>query len=83
MPSTIPDSVTQQLRYALIAVFAFLAGKGYTLDASTQTLILTVAPIFATAIWGWYVKKGTVSVPAEAAKPADVVSPVTGSQPKT
>lgn len=78
MPSTLPDSIMQQLRYGLIAVFAFLAGKGYSLDASTQTLILTLAPIAVTAFWGWYVKKGTVSVAAEVAKPADVVSPVTG-----
>lgn len=79
MPSTLPDSIMQWVRYTLIAGFSFMAGKGYALDAGTQTLLLQLAPILLTGVWGWYVKKGTVSVPAEVAKPNDVVSPVTGT----
>lgn len=78
MPSTLPDLITQNIRYAIILACGYFAGHGVAIDAGTQQLLISLGIGLATAGWGWYVKKGTVSVPAEVARPSQVVSPVTG-----
>lgn len=74
------DSIWQILRYVLIAVGSFLAGKGYITAENVQTYVGAIGSIGA-ILWGLWVKAGTVPVPAATAARADVptVSSATGA----
>ncbi|TXH09510.1 MAG: hypothetical protein E6R03_16660 [Hyphomicrobiaceae bacterium] len=80
--STLPDAIAQILRYVLIAVGSYLAGKGVSPELWIQITGIVMA--IASAVWGLYVKTGTKAVPVEVAGRRDVptVSAVTGAEQK-
>lgn len=81
------DLAWQQLRYLLIALGMFFAGKGYVtmeqimLLADELPRIAGAAMSFAAMAWGLYVKFNTRAVPIATANRPDIptVSPVTGA----
>lgn len=81
------DSTWAFIRYALIAIGSFLAGKGYVTMDQVNSFIENLPAIIgsvtalATAVWGLYVKIGTKAVPLQTALRVDVptISPVTGA----
>jgi hypothetical protein len=81
------DQTWAAIRYALIAVGSFLAGKGYVTMDQVNTVIENLPAIIGgittlvTAIWGLYVKWNTRAVPAITAARRDVptINPATGS----
>lgn len=80
------DVFWQNLRYALIALGMFLAGRGWIPTDQVPTLVDSAITGFAGAVafgtwaWGVGVKFGTKSVPAATAARSDVptVSAATG-----
>lgn len=81
------DQAWQTLRYLLIAVGSFLAGKGYVTMEQVMALadelprLIGAGMSFAAMAWGFYVKFRTRAVPIATAARSDVptVSPVTGA----
>ncbi len=84
------DQLWQTVRYVLIALGMFLAGRGIIPADHVAGLvdsIINVGPgliALGAAIWGLFVKKGTATVPAEVAARSDVptVSAATGAVTK-
>lgn len=81
------DTIWQTVRYVLIGLGSFLAGRG-KLDAAQvpamadqMISIMSGAVAVGSAIWGLYVKWKTVPVPEKVGARSDVptVSPVTGA----
>jgi len=77
------DSVWQAIRYSLIALGGFLAGKGYVTAEQVTTIVGALGMVFP-VIWGFYVKANTRAVPEATAARADVptVSAATGAVTK-
>lgn len=81
------DQVWQTLRYVLIAVGSFLAGKGIIpadkVAGLVDSIINALPGIISAgaAIWGLYIKFRTATVPADVAARPDVptVSNATGA----
>ena len=81
------DQVWQIIRYLLILIGGFLAGKGYVTMDQVNTFVDNLPAIIGAVtsagamIWGLYVKIGTKAVPAATAARADVptVSAATGA----
>lgn len=81
------ESIWQAIRYILIGGGAFLAGRGKIDPTQVPALadqFITVASGLVSAVsavWGFYIKFRTVSVPAATAARPDVptISPVTGA----
>ncbi len=73
------DSVWQVLRYVLIFVGSFAAGKGWASNEDITALVGALCTIVPIA-WGMYVKAGTTAVPDATAERLDVptVSAITG-----
>lgn len=76
----IPDSVAAILRYALIAAGTWVATKYGITDLNVEGLAGAVLTVL-TVIWGVFVKKGTVAIPADSIKTTQSpVSSITGTQ---
>ncbi|SFM00900.1 hypothetical protein SAMN03159423_4890 [Bradyrhizobium sp. NFR13] len=81
------DQFWQTLRYILIGIGMFLAGRGIIPAEHVATLVDSIINIgpglvaLGVAIWGLVVKKGTATVPASTAARPDVptVSAATGA----
>jgi hypothetical protein len=81
------DSILVGVRYAVIGLFSFLAGRGKIDQSQVASMADQVMSIgsgaiaLGTAIWGLYVRWQTRAVPVATAARKDVptVSPVTGA----
>lgn len=81
------DQFWQTLRYILIGIGMFLAGRGIIPADHVASLVDTIINVgpgilaLGTAIWGLWAKKGTATVPAAVAARSDVqtVSAATGA----
>lgn len=81
------DQVWMSIRYLLLAVGGFFAGRGYwTMDQATTVVdalpsIIGMSTAVGSAIWGLYVKWGTSAVPQATAERPDVptINPATGA----
>lgn len=84
------DTIWQTVRYVLIGLGSFLAGKGKIDPAQVPAMADQIVSIASGAVavgaaaWGFYVKWNTKAVPAEvAAKPSvPTVSAATGAVEK-
>lgn len=74
-----PDSVAAVVRYILIAGGTWVAAKYGITDLNVEGLAGAVLTVL-TVVWGVFVKKGTVAVPAGSVPVSKTVSPVTGAQ---
>lgn len=81
------DQFWQTLRYILIGIGMFLAGRGIIPAEHVASLVDTIINVgpgvlaLGAAIWGLWAKKGTATVPASTAARPDVptVSAATGA----
>lgn len=81
------DAVWAAIRYALIALGAFIAGKGWLPMDQVSSLadniisVLTGLVSLAAALWGLYIAAKSKRVPIATAKRADVptINPITGA----
>lgn len=84
------DQLWQTVRYILIAIGSFLAGKGLIPADQVAGLVDSIINIgpgvvaLGAALWGLFVRKGTATVPASTAARLDVptVSAATGAVTK-